>query len=272
MTRRTIEAGRGDSRYWSDLWHYRELSYFLAWRDVAVRYKQTVVGVAWALLQPALTMAVFTVVFGRLAKLPSNGVPYPVLVLAGLLPWQFFSRALSDSSASLVGNSNLITKTYFPRLIIPAATIAAGFVDFLLSLAILIAVMLWYGMSFDVRFLTLPLWMVATSIVALGPGLWIAALNVEYRDFRYIIPFLMQLGIYVSPVGFLTSIVPSNWRILYALNPLVGPIDGFRWAITGGRLAMDPVVSITSFSVAVLLAVSGFWYFRRTERTFADVI
>jgi lipopolysaccharide transport system permease protein len=272
MNVQTIEAGRGASRYWSDLWRYRELSYFLAWRDVAVRYKQTAVGVAWAFLQPALTVAVFTVVFGRIAKLPSHGVPYPILVLAGLLPWQFFSRALSDSSASLVGNANLITKIYFPRLMIPISSVAAGLVDFVLSLVILIGVMLWYGYPFDVRLLTLPLWMLIAALVVLGPGMWVAALNVKYRDFRYIIPFVLQMGIYVSPVGFLTDIVPARWRMLYAWNPAVGVIDGFRWAVTGGRLPLDGAVTALSLAVGAVLLVSGVWYFRRTERTFADVI
>jgi lipopolysaccharide transport system permease protein len=271
MTTHTIEAGRADARYWGDLWEYRELALFLAWRDVAVRYKQTVVGVAWALLQPALTMAVFTVVFGRLARLPSGGVPYPVLVLAGLLPWQFFARALADSSASLVGNSNLITKVYFPRLLIPVSTIAAGFVDFLVSLAILVVVMLWYGMPL-VGLLALPLWMVFAAVIALGPALWIAALNVRYRDFRYIIPFLLQFGIYISPVGFLTEIVPERWRVLYALNPMVGVIDGFRWSVSGGTLPIDGRVLAISSAVSLVLLVSGFRYFRKTEKGFADVI
>src|SRR6059058_2352434 len=227
-----IEPGRAEKNYWRDLWRYRELFYFLAWRDILVRYKQTVIGIAWAVIRPFLTMVVFTVVFGRIAKLPApDQVPYPLLVFAAMLPWEFFSTALSESSNSLIGNANLISKIYFPRLIVPAGSVITAFVDFLITLGIMAALMAWYRFAPDWRLLTLPLFVALAFGAAMGVGLWLCALNVEYRDFRYIVPFVVQFGLYVSPVGFSSSIVPKQWRLLFAMNPVVGVIDGFRWSL-----------------------------------------
>jgi len=267
-----IEAGRTELHYWKDLWRYRELFYFLAWRDVLVRYKQTVIGLAWALLRPFLTMVVFVVVFGKLAKLPSEGVPYPILVLAALLPWQFFANAFTEAGNSLISNANMISKVYFPRLVVPASAVIVSFVDFLISVIILAALMLWYGFATDWRIVTLPLFIVLAFAAAMGTGLWIAALNVKYRDFRYIIPFVVQLGLYISPVGFSSTIVPEQWRLLYSLNPMVGVIDGFRWAILGGSTQLYWPGLLLSLFLVTLIMVTGIYYFRRTEKTFADVI
>ncbi len=267
-----IEAGRTESQYWKDLWRYRELFYFLAWRDILVRYKQTVIGIAWALIRPFLTMIVFSVVFGNLAKLPSQGVPYPILVFAGMLPWQFFSSALSESSNSLISNANLISKVYFPRLIVPASAVIVSFVDFLVSGMILLGLMAWYNFVPSWRILTLPLFIGIAFAASMGAGLWLAALTVKYRDFRYIVPFIVQFGLYISPVGFSSSIVPEKWRSLYSLNPMVGVIDGFRWAILGGESKLYWPGFTLSMGLVVLLFVSGVWYFRKMERTFADVI
>jgi len=268
-----IEPGRAEKNYWRDLWRYRELFYFLAWRDILVRYKQTVIGIAWAVIRPLLTMIIFTIVFGRIARLPAPGdVPYALLVMAGMLPWQFFATALSESSNSLVGNANLISKIYFPRLITPAGSIITSFVDFLITFGLMAALMLWYGFLPDWRLLLLPVFVLLAFGAAFGAGLWLCALNVEYRDFRYIIPFIVQFGLYISPVGFSSSVVPEKWRLLYALNPMVGVIDGFRWALLRGEVPFH--LSTLSFSVFVtlVLCVSGVWYFRKMERTFADVI
>ncbi len=267
-----IKAGRTESQYWQDLWRYRELFYFLAWRDILVRYKQTAIGIAWALIRPFLTMIVFTVVFGNLAKLPSEGAPYPILVFAAMLPWQFFSNALSESSNSLITNSNLISKVYFPRLIVPASAVIVSFVDFLISGMILLALMAWYNFVPDWRILTLPFFIMIAFVASMGAGLWLAALNVEYRDFRYIVPFIVQFGLYVSPVGFTSSIVPEKWRLLYSVNPMVGVIDGFRWAILGGESKIYWPGFMLSVGLVALLFASGVWYFRKMERTFADVI
>ena len=268
-----IEAGRAERHYWRDLWRYRELFYFLAWRDLLVRYKQTVIGVAWALLRPLLTMLVFTLVFGSLAKLPSEGgAPYPILVFAALLPWQFFSNALSEASNSLIGNANLISKVYFPRLIIPASSIITSFVDFLISGVILVGLMVWYQFIPDWRILTLPLFIALAFAAAMGFGLWLTALNVKYRDFRYVVPFIVQFGLYVSPVGFSSSIVPEKWRLLYSLNPMVGVIDGFRWAILGGESNIYWPGFALSVAIVVMVLAWGVYYFRKTEKTFADVI
>ncbi len=273
-----IEAGRTERQYWKDLWRYRELFYFLAWRDILVRYKQTVIGMAWALIRPFLTMIVFTIVFGKLAKLPSGGAPYPILVFAAMLPWQFFASALAESSNSLITNANLISKIYFPRLIVPASAIIVSFVDFLVSGMILLALMAWYNFVPSWRILTLPLFIGIAFAASMGAGLWLAALTVKYRDFRYVVPFIVQLGLYISPVGFSSSIVPEQWRWLYSLNPMVGVIDGFRWAILSGgeqtqttTLLYWPGLTL-SIGLVVLLFASGIWYFRKTERTFADVI
>jgi lipopolysaccharide transport system permease protein len=267
-----IEAGRTEQQYWKDLWRYRELFYFLAWRDILVRYKQTAIGMAWALIRPFLTMVVFTVVFGNLAKLPSEGVPYPILVFAGMLPWQFFSTALSECSNSLISNANLISKVYFPRLIVPTSAVIVSFVDFMISGIILLGLMAWYNYIPTWRILTLPLFIGIAFAASIGVGLWLAALNVEYRDFRYIVPFIVQFGLYISPVGFSSKVVPEQWRLIYSLNPMVGVIDGFRWAILGVESKLYLPGFTLSVGLVVLLLVSGIWYFRKMERTFADVI
>jgi lipopolysaccharide transport system permease protein len=268
-----IEAGRTERQYWHDIWRYRELLHILAWRDLAVRYKQTVIGVAWALIRPVLIMVVFTVVFGKIAKLPAPGTaPYAILVFAALLPWQFFSTALTESSNSLISNANLISKVYFPRLIVPAASVVTSFVDFLISFAILVLMMAGYRYWPDWRLLSLPLFIVLAFGAAIGAGLWLCALNVEYRDFRFIVPFIVQFGLYVSPVGFSSSVVPEQWRLLYSLNPMVGVIDGFRWAILKGDAPLYWPGLLVSVALTGILCLTGTWYFRKMERTFADVI
>jgi lipopolysaccharide transport system permease protein len=267
-----IEAGRTEQQYWKDLWRYRELFYFLAWRDILVRYKQTVIGMAWALIRPFLTMVVFTVVFGQLAKLPSQGAPYPILVFAAMLPWQFFANSLSESSNSLITNSNLISKVFFPRLIVPTSAVVVSFVDFLISGMILLGLMAWYNFVPTWRILTLPLFIGVAFAASIGAGLWLASLNVQYRDFRYIVPFIVQFGLYISPVGFSSSVVPEKWRLLYSLNPMVGVIDGFRWAILGGESYLYLPGFVLSLGLVALLFFSGIWYFRKMERQFADVI
>ncbi len=267
-----IEAGRTDREYWKDLWRYRELFYFLAWRDVLVRYKQAVLGVAWSVLRPLLTMLVFTVVFGRWAKLPSYGVPYPLLVLAAMLPWQLFINAMQEGSNSLVANTNMITKVYFPRLIAPASAVVVSFVDFLISLVLLAFFMAWYRVTPGVRLLAIPVFTALVVIASLGATSWLSALTVKYRDFRFVVPFIVQFGMYASPVAFSSRIVPERWRLLYSLNPMVGIIEGFRWAILGKGAELTGISILLSISGVAALLVSGVWYFRRTERTFADVI
>lgn len=267
-----IEAGRAERHYWRDLWRYRELFFFLAWRDILVRYKQTVIGIVWALARPLLTMIVFTLVFSKLAKLPSEGVPYPILVFAALLPWQFFSGAFSGAGDSLISNAGMISKVYFPRLVIPASAVIVSFVDFLISGIILVGLMIWYGFAPNLRMLTLPLFIFIAFAAAMGAGLWIAALNVKYRDFRIIVPFVVQFGLYISPVGFSSNIVPEQWRLLYSINPMVGVIDGFRWAILGGNTQLYWPGFLLSLSLVLVMLVTGIAYFRKTEKTFADVI
>ncbi|OBQ40442.1 MAG: phosphate ABC transporter permease [Anabaena sp. MDT14b] len=267
-----IEAGRTEKQYWQDLWRYRELFYFLAWRDILVRYKQTAIGIVWALIRPFLTMVVFTVVFGQLAKLPSEGAPYPILVFSAMLPWQFFSNSLSECSNSLITNANLLSKVYFPRLVVPTSAVVVSFVDFMISGIILLGLMAWYNFVPTWRILTLPLFIGVAFAASMGAGLWLASLNVQYRDFRFIVPFIVQFGLYISPVGFSSTIVPEKWRFLYSLNPMVGVIDGFRWAILGGNSQLYLPGFILSMALVVLLLVSGIWYFRKMERTFADVI
>jgi lipopolysaccharide transport system permease protein len=267
-----IEAGRTESQYWRDLFRYRELFYFLAWRDVLVRYKQTVIGVLWAVIRPFLTMVVFVFVFSRIAKLPSDGVPYPVMVFAAMLPWQLFATSLSEGSNSLITNANLISKVYFPRLIVPASSVIVSFVDFAISLVLLGLLMIWYQVWPGIHLLALPLFTILALITSAGAGLWLAALNVEYRDFRYVVPFIVQFGLYLSPVGFSSSIVPEKWRLLYSLNPMVGVIDGFRWAISAGRAPLYLPGLLLSILITIVLLLSGVWYFRKMERTFADVI
>lgn len=268
-----IEPGMSERHYWRDLWRYRELFFVLAWRDVSVRYKQSIFGLAWALVRPFLTMVVFTVVFSKVAKLPAEGAaPYALMVFAGLLPWQFFASALTDSSNSLIGNANLISKVYFPRLIVPTAAVVASFVDFLISFIILIALMLWYQFLPGWQMFTLPLFVMMAFMASLGPGLYIAALNVKYRDFRYIIPFVVQLGLYVSPVGFSSSVVPEEWRLLYALNPMVGVIDGFRWAILGSESSLYLPSLLISWILIAFFLWLGIRQFRKMEKSFADLI
>jgi lipopolysaccharide transport system permease protein len=266
-----IKPGQAAKNYWRDLWQYRELMYFLAWRDIAVRYKQTIIGVAWALIQPALTMLVF-VGFRRLAGFPPSSVPEPILVFAAVLPWQFFSTALSESAGSLIGNANLISKVYFPRLIIPCAAVVTSLVDFLITLGLLAMLMLWFGFMPSWQLATLPFFMLLAFGLSVGLGLLLAALNVEYRDFRYIVPFIVQFGLFVSPIAFSTSNVPETWRTLYALNPMVGVIDGFRWSILGGHTSLDLHTVGISIAVTASLLLLGVWYFRRMESSFADVI
>jgi lipopolysaccharide transport system permease protein len=267
-----IEAGRAERHYWRDLWRYRELFFFLAWRDILVRYKQTVIGIVWALGRPLITMMVFTLVFSKLAKLPSEGVPYPLLVFAALLPWQFFASAFSGAGDSLISNAGMISKVYFPRLVIPASAVIVSFADFLISGIILVGLMIWYGFAPNLRILTLPLFIFVAFAAAMGAGLWIAALNVKYRDFRIIVPFVVQLGLYISPVGFSSTIVPEQWRLLYSLNPMVGVIDGFRWAILGGDTQLYWPGFLLSLSLVLVILVTGIYHFRKTEKTFADVI
>lgn len=267
-----IEAGRTEGQYWRDLFRFRELFYFLAWRDILVRYKQTVIGVLWAVIRPFLTMLVFVFVFGRIAKLPSDGVPYPVMVFAAMLPWQLFATSLSEGSNSLITNANLISKVYFPRLIVPASAVIVSFVDFAISLGLLASLMIWYQVWPGIYLLSLPLFTVLALLASAGAGLWLAALNVEYRDFRYVVPFIVQFGLYLSPVGFSSSIVPEKWRLLYSLNPMVGVIDGFRWAISAGKAYLYLPGLLCSIIVTALLLTTGIWYFRKMERTFADVI
>lgn len=270
--RLVVKAGKTEGQYWQDLWRYRELFYFLAWRDLLVRYKQTTIGVSWALIRPLVTMVILTLVFGKLANLDTGKVPYPILVLAGLLPWQFFSNALSESSNSLVLNSSLVSKVYFPRMIVPTSAVIVSFVDFIISAAILLALMAWYNYVPDWRMLTLPLFIAVAFAAAMGGGLWLAALNVKYRDFRYLVPFIVQFGLYISPVGFSSDVVPEQWRLLYSLNPMVSVIDGFRWAILGEAFQFYWPGFCLSIVLVVVLLSSGIWYFRKMERTFADVI
>jgi lipopolysaccharide transport system permease protein len=267
-----IEAGKTERQYWRDLWRYRELFYFLAWRDLLVRYKQTFVGVSWSVVRPLLTMIVLTVVFGKFGKMPSGGVPYPLLVFCGMLPWQFFSTALTESGNSLVLNSNLISKVYFPRMVIVVSSVITSFVDFLISAAFLAILMVWYHRALPTAALLLPLFLLLMFGASLGAGLWIAALMVQYRDFRFIVPFIVQFGLYISPVGFQSSIVPERFRFLYALNPMVGIIDGFRWCMLGPQNGIYwPGILSAVLNVSVLVA-SGIWYFRKTEQSFADII
>ena len=267
-----IEAGKTEGRYWKDIWQYRELFYFLSWRDILVRYKQTVIGIAWSVIRPLLTMIILTIVFGKIAKLPSEGVPYPILVFAAMLPWQFFSNALSEAGNSLIGNANLISKIYFPRLIIPTSAVVTSFIDFLISGIILAVLMAWYRFVPGWRILSLPVFISIAFAAAMGAGLWLTALNVKYRDFRYVIPFMVQLGLYISPVGFSSSIVPDKWRLLYSINPMVGVIDGFRWALLGNKSAIYWPGFLLSIAVVGIVLVTGIIYFRKTEKTFADVI
>jgi lipopolysaccharide transport system permease protein len=266
-----IEAGRTERHYWRDLWRFRELLGFLAWRDIRVRYKQAVLGIAWAVLQPAVQTMLLTFVFGRLAKMPSGGLHYELLVLAGLLPWQLFSSAFSGASGSLVNNAHLISKVYFPRLIVPLSAVVVAVVDLIILLVLVLGYSALLGITPTWRLLLLPAFIAGTMLVALGAGLWITALTVKYRDFRFISPFLLQIGVFVTPVGYRTDLLP-NWRDLLALNPLTSMVEGFRWCLLGGQTVFYPQGLLLSLAVTVALLVSGLWYFRTTERSFADVI
>jgi homopolymeric O-antigen transport system permease protein len=268
-----IRAGRAERHYWLELWRYRELFRVLAWRDLSVRYKQTVIGVLWALIRPVLTMLVFTVVFSRIAGLPTDGnVPYALMVFAAILPWTLFATGLSEASNSLLNNANLISKVYFPRLIVPTATVVVAFVDFLLSFSILIAMMGWYRFWPDWRIVVLPAFAILAFLVSVGPALWISSLNVKYRDFRHVIPFIVQSGLYVSPVGFSSSVVPPQWRLLYSLNPMVGVIDGFRWCLLRGQTQVFLPAIALSITVGAAFLWFGIRQFRKSEKSFADLI
>lgn len=267
-----LESGRAAKDYWRDFWRHRELLMFLVWRDIIVRYKQTVVGTSWVLIRPFLTMLVFTFVFGKVANLASGNVPYSLVVFTGLLPWFFFASALSECSNSLVGNSHLISKIYFPRLIVPVGSITVSIVDFLITFVLLFLVMAWHSFVPDWHIVFVPLFILLAITVSFGLGLWTAALNVRFRDFRHLIPFVLQLGVYVSPVGYSSQVLPEKWRMVYSLNPMVGVIDGFRWSILGGEFTMYWPGLIISVAMGVTLVATGIWYFRKTEATFADVI
>ncbi len=268
-----IEPGRAEKNYIRDLWRYRELFYILAWRDIKVRYKQTVIGIAWSIIRPLLTMLVFTIVFGKLAKLPTDGnTPYAILVFAGLLPWQFFSNALTECSNSLIGNTNLISKVYFPRLIIPASSIITSFIDFIISCVIMIGLMFYYKFIPSWHILFMPGFIFFIFIASFGIGLWLTSMNVKFRDFRYIIPFIVQLGLYISPVGFSSNVIPENWKLLYSLNPMVAIIDGFRWCIIGGESKMYIKGFLLSLVVVLFFMWSALIQFRKMEKSFADYI
>ena len=267
-----IEESRSSRNYWSDLWKYRELFFFLAWRDILVRYKQTVIGLAWSLVRPFLTMLIFTIVFGRLANLPSEGVPYPILVYAAMLPWQFFSTSFNDSSNSLITNSNMLTKIYFPRMIVPASTVIVNFIDFLISFVLFIGLMLWYHYVPAWAILMLPLLFLWVVLVSIGTGFYVAVVNVKYRDFKYIVPFVVQFGLYISPVGFSSNVIPEKWRLLYSVNPMVGVIDGFRWAITGDTRFIYLPGFLLSIAITFAFLLFGTIYFRKMERVFADLV
>ena len=268
-----IEAGATEKNYWMDLWRYRELFYILSWRDIKVRYKQTVIGVLWSVIRPLLTMIVFTVIFSKVAKMPAGvDAPYAVLVYAGMLPWTFFSTALSEASNSLLGNANLISKVYFPRMIVPSSSVITSLIDFGIAFLLMFGLYLWYGYWPDIRILAIPLFLLFAFVASMGAGLYITALNVKYRDFRYIVPFIVQFGMYISPVGFNSSVVPEKWKYVYALNPMVGVIDGFRWCLLRGQQVIDWRTMTISLSVSCFLLWLGVHQFRKMEKTFADII
>lgn len=268
-----IEPGRSEKNYWLDLWHYRELFYILSWRDIKVRYKQTVIGALWSILRPLITMIIFTVIFGNIAKVPPGiNAPYAIVVYAALLPWTFFSTAFSEASNSLLSNSNLISKVYFPRLIVPSSSVITSLVDFFISFTLLFALYIWFGYTPGWQILLLPVFLLIVFIASMGAGLFLAALNVNFRDFRYIVPFIVQFGLYVSPVGFNTTIVPEKWRLLYSLNPIVGIIDGFRWCLLNGEQVVRWDTMVISISMSFILLFLGIYRFRKMEKTFADLI
>ena len=268
-----IEPGRSEKNYWRDLWRFRDLFYILTWRDIKVRYKQTVIGIAWSIIKPLLTMLVFTIVFSKVANLPSEGnVPYSIMVFAGLLPWQFFSNALTESSNSLIGNASLISKVYFPRLIIPASSVITSSVDFFISFIIMIGLMIYYQFMPSWQIMFLPIFIIISFLASFGVGLLLTTLNVKFRDFRYIVPFIVQLGLYISPVGFSSSVVPEKWKLLYSLNPMVGVIDGFRWCILGGESNIYMPGFYLSLGIILLTVWYSIRYFRKMEKGFADYI
>ena len=266
-----IGKGSIEKNYWKDLWRYRDLFYILSWRDIKVRYKQTVIGAAWSVIRPVLTTIIFTFVFSRIAKLGNPSLaPYALMVYAGMLPWQFFANALGEASNSLIGNSNLITKVYFPRMIIPASSVITSLVDFGISFCIMIVMMIWYHFLPPLQILLLPVFILLAFTCAFGVGLYLTALNVKYRDFRYIIPFIIQFGLYITPVGFSSAVINQKWRVLYSLNPMVGVIDGFRWCLLGDRMNWDAFY--TSVIITLFFLWLGIYYFRKIEKTFADNI
>lgn len=267
-----IEPNKTIKHFWRELWQYRDLFYFLVWRDILVRYKQTVIGIAWSVLRPMLTMIVFTIIFGKIAKLPSEDIPYPIMVFAAMIPWQFFSNTFSESSNSLIVNTQLISKVYFPRIIIPTTAMAVSLIDFAISLGIFFLLMLWYGLLPDLKICLLPLLLLMAILTSLGAGYIISALNVKYRDFRYVIPFIVQFGLYISPVGFSSSVVPEKWRLIYSLNPMVGVIDGFRWSLLGSNVSIYWPGFMISVGLSILLFLFGIIYFNKIERSFADII
>jgi len=267
-----IEPNKTLKRCWQELWAYRELFYFLAWKDILARYKQTVIGIAWSVIRPLLSMVILSIIFGGIAKLPSDNIPYPILVCAAILPWQFFSNTLGVSGNSLISNRNMITKVYFPRIIIPSAAMVVSLVDFLISFVILLCSMLWYGFYPNWKVIVLPLLLLLAALTSLGVGYWIASLNVKYRDFHHIVPFMIRFGLYASPVGFSSNVVPEKWRLLYSLNPMVGVIDGFRWALLGKEVSLYPPGFLLSIGLAIMLFITGALFFTKTERKFADII
>ncbi|MEO8086132.1 MAG: ABC transporter permease [Bacteroidota bacterium] len=267
-----IEPKKNIGHYWRELWRFRGLLYFLAWRDFLIRYKQTVLGISWSLIRPLITLVVFTLVFGKIANLPAEGVPYSLLVGAALIPWQFFSNAFSDASQSLISNSNLLSKVYFPRLLVPASTLLVAIADFLISLIILAALMIWFHFTPPITIFLLPVFFLFALLVSFGAGVFIAAVNVKYRDFRYVVPFIVQAGLFISPVGFSSSVVNEKYRLLYSLNPMVGIIDGFRWCLLGGNAHLYIPGFLLSIVFTILLTIFGIKYFRNFERGFADII
>ena len=268
-----IEAGKTEKNYWKDIWRYRELFYILSWRDIKVRYKQTVIGAAWSIIRPLLTMIVFTIIFSRVAKMPAGlDAPYAILVYAGMLPWTFFSASLSEASNSLIGNTNLISKVYFPRLIIPAATVITSLVDFAISFVLMLGLFVWYQYTPGWQMLLLPLFLFLAFIASIGVGLYLTAMNVKFRDFRYIVPFIVQFGLYISPVGFNSNNIPEKWRLVYALNPMVGVIDGFRWCLLNGQQKLYWDTMLISSFVSLLFLWIGIRQFRKMEKSFADLI
>jgi lipopolysaccharide transport system permease protein len=254
-----------------EVWEYRELLYFLVWRDIKVRYKQTALGATWAIIQPFFTMVVFSLFFGHLAKVPSDGIPYPIFSFAALVPWTFFANGLSQSSNSLVGSANLITKVYFPRLTIPLASVLSGVVDFALAFVVLLGMMVYYGIMPTLNALWLPLFLLLALVTSLGVGLWLSALNVEYRDVRYVVPFITQFWLFVTPIAYPSSLLHEPWRTVYGLNPMVGVVEGFRWALLRTNTAPGPIIAVSS-TAAIVILITGAFYFRRMEKTFADIV